>query len=88
MALFEGLENLKTLSLSRTKVTDRGLIHLQKVPKLYGLDLSDTEVTDVGLSNLRGCRIYHLEVQGTKVTPKGKLDYYMSLPGANVLPID
>lgn len=46
------LRNLDYLDLSRTVVTDTGVIHLQALENLSTLDLSGTGVTEAGLAHL------------------------------------
>ena len=43
------MTKLDSLNLSRTKVTDQGLVHLQGITKLTSLSLWFTKVTDAGL---------------------------------------
>lgn len=55
LAQLEGLTNLKlmNISLSGTRVTDTGLVHLKGLECLEGLDLRGTSVTDAGVSELK-----------------------------------
>ncbi len=59
----KGLTNLKDLRLSRTQVTDAGLVHLKGLTKLEWLHLDGTKVTDAGVQKLQkalpGCKIIH-----------------------------
>ena len=68
----QGLRNLQTLGLSRTKVTDKGLVHLQGLTKLEKLGLSGTRVTDAGLVHLKGLmNLKELDLSDTNVTAAG-----------------
>jgi hypothetical protein len=87
MAHLEGLENLTFLSLSKSKVTDQGLLRLRQLPMLTDLELRHTAITDAGLANLKDCKIQNLDVTGTKVTKTGRLNFYKSHPNAKILPI-
>ena len=58
----KGLENLKPLDLSYTKITDAGLVHLKGLGNLKELDLSYCrEITGAGFKSLQealpGCDI-------------------------------
>ena len=59
----KGLENLKPLDLSYTKITDTGLVHLKGLTKLEGLYLGQTKITPAGIKSLQealpGCEIKH-----------------------------
>lgn len=48
-----GLNNVTSLALSNTQVTDVGLVHLTGLTKLKQLNLAGTQVTDVGLNELK-----------------------------------
>ena len=48
LSLLKGLKNLKTLDLSRTNITDAGLVHLDGLNNLTRLDLINTQVTNAG----------------------------------------
>jgi hypothetical protein len=63
------------VDLSRTKVTDNGLIEVFELFKLRNLYLVGTEITDYGLENLRGlAHLRHLNLDGTKVTDEGMIE--------------
>lgn len=48
-------------------ITDDGLLHLAKLPRLHALDLRGTAVTDQGLARLKGLKLRWLNVQQTGV---------------------
>jgi internalin A len=47
------LDNLRSLSLNRSEVTDAGLVQLGRLRKLTKLELAGTKVTDAGLARLK-----------------------------------
>ena len=59
---FENWENLESISLEHSDVTDRGLEHLKGLTKLKDLNLYETETTPEGRNVLRsmlsGCEIF------------------------------
>jgi hypothetical protein len=59
------MKSLEYLVLNNTKVTDAGMVHLQKMARLKTLDLSNTKVTDAAAAKLQkslpNCRIWHGE---------------------------
>ena len=69
----EGLANLVELHLSKaTKVTDAGLAHLRKLPRIEGLWLDGTSLTDAGLRHLKDLRtLKELYLGATGVTDAG-----------------
>jgi hypothetical protein len=70
--LAAGAPGLHFIDLSRTKVTDAGLVHLQSVHQLSDLDLSGTAITDAGLASLAQVRgLQSLDLSKTMVTDTG-----------------
>jgi serine/threonine protein kinase/Leucine-rich repeat (LRR) protein len=67
------LQDLEGLAIGGTRVTDAGLVHLLKLPRLGGaVSLIYTQVTDAGLvhvAKISAAKAVHL--QGTKVTLAG-----------------
>lgn len=49
----DGLDQLKTLSLHRTKVTDAGLQNIEGLTHLEELDITSTRITDAGLEHIQ-----------------------------------
>ena len=45
---------LRSLNLSRSRVTDLDLAHIRELPDLQSLDLADTAITDDGVQRLEG----------------------------------
>ena len=56
MAHLGGLDQLRTLDLSYTQITDAGLEHLKTLSQLRDLNLAVTHVTDAGLDRLAGMK--------------------------------
>ncbi len=68
----ETLTALSGLSLSRTQVTDEGLVHLKGLTKLESLGLWDTQITDAGLAHLKGLAgLETLSLINTRITNAG-----------------
>ena len=54
LRVLSDLDNLQSLELDRTQVTDAGLLHLSGLTNLKTLDLRRTRITDAGLVHLKG----------------------------------
>ena len=54
LRVLSDLDNLQSLGLNRTQVTDAGLVHLKAMTNLQRLGLDNTKVTDAGLMHLKG----------------------------------
>jgi hypothetical protein len=68
----EGLKNIYSLNLGKTKITDEGLVHLEGLTSLNRLYLQETHITDKGLVHLKGLRdLVYLNLYGTAVTDQG-----------------
>ena len=69
----EGLRKLQNLDLSKTKVTNAGLVHLRGLAQLENLDLTaDRQISDAGLTNLSGLvRLRSLRLGATNVGDGG-----------------
>jgi Leucine-rich repeat (LRR) protein len=63
--------NLKTLQLSDTAVSDKGLNYLAPMRSILTLNLSRTRITDQGLAYLRQLPLVYLNVAITKTSGKG-----------------
>jgi Leucine-rich repeat (LRR) protein len=86
----EGLHYLRTLNLTRTKITDVGMEHLAKLTGVTDLNLCFAEyLTEDGIAHLKGwTALERLNLRGTKVTSKvfptlGRLTSLRSLDLAN-----
>jgi len=47
------LQNLYSIKLNGTRITDDGLFHLEKLTKLEYLSVSETQVTPAGVAKLK-----------------------------------
>ncbi|MFP6887835.1 MAG: c-type cytochrome domain-containing protein [Opitutales bacterium] len=64
--------NLAQLDLSKTKVTDKGMLNVGKCRNLTHLNLRQTQIGDDGLSGLRNLEnLWYLNLLNTKVTNRG-----------------
>ncbi|NOX55360.1 MAG: leucine-rich repeat domain-containing protein [Planctomycetes bacterium] len=80
------MRKLRTLDLSGTDVTDRGLECLSGLVNLESLNLSGTEVTDRGTHHLKGLRkLNWLNLQNTAVTAAGLRRLQAALPACEIL---
>jgi hypothetical protein len=83
---FEGLTNLRALSLHRTQITDAGLKHLEGLTNLAFLFLADTQITDAGLEHLEGLgNLEELSLEDTQVTPEGVKKLQEALPDCQII---
>lgn len=65
-------DNVETLNLGRSQITDAGLAHVGEMKNLVWLDLSNTAVTDAGLEHLSGLPLLHyLNLYGTAISDNG-----------------
>ncbi len=72
LALLGDLEQLVSLHLGGTDVTDAGLAHLAGLASLQRLHLEKTRVTDAGLAHLAGLEnLSYLNLYQTEVTDAG-----------------
>ncbi len=83
-----GLDNLpkfkqlRRLYLDNTKVTDKALASIAKLPDLEYLNLYGTEVTDAGLDQLKGMKkLRKLYLWKTKVSKEKADDLKAAIPG-------
>ncbi len=68
----EGLKNIYSLNLGKTKITDAGLVHIEGLTSLNRLYLQETKITDKGLVHLKGLHdLVYLNLYGTAVTDQG-----------------
>jgi hypothetical protein len=83
--LAAGAPGLRFVHLSRTKVADAGLVHLQSLHQLSHLDLSGTAITDAGLPAIaRVASLNLLDLSNTAVTDEG-VALLVSLPNLDIL---
>jgi serine/threonine protein kinase/Leucine-rich repeat (LRR) protein len=78
-------ENLKTLSLSGTRVTDQGLTALRGFDRLVDLNLSGTQITDEGVKVLSSfAQLHELDLTRTRITNHA-VSHLAALPNLSVL---
>ncbi|MBG29535.1 MAG: hypothetical protein CMI31_05985 [Opitutae bacterium] len=64
--------NLTQLDLSKTQVTNKGMLNVGKCRNLTHLNLRDTQIGDEGLAGLRNLEnLWYLNLLNTKVTNRG-----------------
>jgi hypothetical protein len=72
-ACLEGLEYLDALDLSDTHLTDAGLEHLKRLPKLRELIVRGTQLTDAAVRTLKQMpALVHVDIEGTRITADGR----------------
>ena len=72
VARLGGLEKLRTLRLSRTRVTDEGVASLRNLADLEILDLEETQITNTALTTLgRLTNLNTLRLSKNAITDKG-----------------
>ena len=65
-------ENIASLDLARTAVTDAGLAQVAKMTQLKELRLDNTGITDAGLDHLKNlAQLEYLNLYGSKITDNG-----------------
>jgi Leucine-rich repeat (LRR) protein len=85
LGILGDFETLKDLNLSKTNITDEGLVEVASLPALEKLDLSGTKVTDAGLAHLANLpALRDLNLASTAVTDAG-LAQLARLPGLSNL---
>jgi hypothetical protein len=76
--------NVVELNLSRSKITDAGLLHLKGLPNLQTLSLPK-QITDAGLVHLRGLtNLQVLDVKNTQATDAGIAELQKALPNCKI----
>ncbi|MBV09400.1 protein kinase [Rubinisphaera sp.] len=79
------LQNLNTLYLYETHITDDGMKHLVSLAHLENLNISSTDITDKGIVFLKSCpRLVSLNVKKTKVTQAGIDELLTALPKCKI----
>jgi hypothetical protein len=73
LAVIVGCKELRELIIPSSQVTDTGLMHLSKLPRLEALDLSDNpRITDKGMPQIATLeRLERLYLGKTSITDKG-----------------
>ena len=82
----QAFRDLRVLNLEQTKITDKGLVHLQPLANLEVLYLNMTAVTDAGLTHLKTISSFaHLELRDTLVTDTNVKKLERSLPQCKII---
>jgi hypothetical protein len=86
LAALKDWTSLTNLSLRRTKVTDAGLAHVEKLTGLNYLTITGLPgVTDQGLDHLTGLKkLKRIGLQDTAVTPAGIAKLKKALPDVEI----
>jgi thiol-disulfide isomerase/thioredoxin len=79
------LTGLEFLVLTRTQITDAGLLHLKGLAQLQELSLTGTGITDTGLSYLKEHKkLQTLFLSHTKITHDGYMNLQRDLPHVQI----
>jgi len=82
---FPYLSDVYNVDLSKTTVTDIGLVTLKELDQLLYLDLSETQITDAGLEHLDGLKqLQKLSLNRTQVTDEGVKKLQQALPNCQI----
>ena len=74
LRVLSDLDNLQSLGLDRTQVTDAGLVHLKELTKLETLFLSQNQITAAGLVYLKDLtKLQILDLRYSRITDAGLL---------------
>jgi hypothetical protein len=80
LSVLANFPQLRFLDLRKTAITNRGLIHLERLTKLQQLYLDSTLINDAGLSHLEGLtELRKLSLSETRITDLG-LGFLKGLP--------
>lgn len=71
LARLPPLPNLEELHLEGTPVTNQGLKHIGKFPRLRWLIASETKITDAGLNKLAALNLEELSLRETSISDAG-----------------
>ncbi|WP_425614282.1 hypothetical protein NA78x_004148 [Anatilimnocola sp. NA78] len=86
LASLVALGQIRRLSLNRTSVTDRGLIHLRTLLHLRYLSLDETQISDEGLKSLHACRCLEwLSLRDTRTTPEAVQQLRTAIPNLSIM---
>jgi hypothetical protein len=62
---------IQDLNVTRTRITDAGMVHIAALSRLNSLNLSDTSITDAGIAHLRNRTYGSVNTYNTRITPAG-----------------
>ena len=72
LRILKELNNVVSLHLGSTDVTDKGLSHVADLNSLQKLHLEKTSITDLGLAHLKELKnLSYLNLYGTKISDEG-----------------
>jgi len=87
LELLASHSSLQFLALDSTRITDAGMWHLRRLPRVLFLSVGDTAVTDVGADTIAGMRtLASLNLRGSRITSHGlsKLALLENLQALNI----
>ena len=74
-----------SVSLKGTRVSDAGLVHLQRLTQLVELNLDNTQVSDAGLVHLQGLtQLRWLSLHETRVSDAGVAELHKTLRNCTI----
>lgn len=72
LELLASHSSLQFLALDSTRITDAGMWHLRRLPRVLFLSVGDTAVTDVGADTIAGMRtLTSLNLRRSRITSRG-----------------
>jgi hypothetical protein len=79
-------DDVLTVLLTNTRLTDAGLVHLRGLTSLQTLGLGNTQNTDAGLAHLQGrTGLQNLSLGGSQVTDAGLAQLRKALPACRII---
>jgi hypothetical protein len=79
------MTTLKTLQLTRSKITDVGVEEIKKLTQLEWLDLTDSAISDASVEHLKTLgKLRWLKMKRTKVTERGFAELQGGLPECRI----
>ncbi len=81
----EGLKGLCWLDISKTKITDKALVSLAKVPDLEHLQIADCQITGYGIAALSGSSLKYLDVRNCPNLTANDLEAIKLIPSLKIV---
>jgi hypothetical protein len=81
----EGLKGLCWLDISETKITDKALVSLAKVPDLEHLQIADCQITGYGIAALSGSSLKYLDVRNCRNLNANDLEAIKLIPSLKIV---
>lgn len=81
----EGLKGLCWLDISETKITDKALVSLAKVPDLEHLQIADCQITGYGIAALSGSSLKYLDVRNCRNLTVNDLEAIRLIPSLKIV---